>query len=1062
MKKFLPHFILLSIMFCLNCTAQIADWIKPLSLDSFDSKATSVGWRNNTHYLSGSFSGNLRDTFYSHGGRDIFIYTYSYTTYTSKIVTAGGSGDDEALSIFVDPSNGSCYITGYYSGMAFFGNDTLFSAGGEDVFLAKYSSSGAFQWAQSYGGPGDDRGLSVGLQGSNVIVCGQYTGVMTYDSLGNTITSNGSDDGFLFSASSSNGNISWITTMGGPSSDATLGVTVTTAGEIYAAGRFNSTATFSTTNIVSAGMDDGFVARYTNTGTLTWVVPIGSALGDTCFSVTTASASANPCITGSFADTIYAGADTLVSLGGSDCFVMYINAASGGVIWARSHGGPGYDAGYGIAGDNMFVFVTGATNDTLHFGSTISNPYGGADGYVGRYDLPGNAGWVKRGNSPYNHENIGLFQSGSYLYCAGYVFDSLNLSPAAVWTIGCSGIGYRLLKTTGASDQQQVLGSLATVGTYFDAISIGENKNAYAIGGIIGEFDYDTQIVANTPAYASYCVIKLDSNGTFIWKKQIIPDAPGETANIFRIEALSTGGFIGAGTYSSAVKLSPTVTVTNVSGTPGIWIAKFDANGDVIWAKTAAHGNGQSLTDICVDSAGKVYVIGTFSSNYFFIDGVHSVSQGTAQTAGFIARFDANGVCEWWHGFSSYNGSITIAMSNICADGSGNMIFSGSYYGQTGLDDLNLTSYDDISFLAKISPAGTVIWTKVITGNSSSFGNSRDHIRCDPADNIFFYFAFYDTARLSPSMLLTDPGSDDLALVKYDPQGNYLWSVHISGPLYNAGFGDLQLTGNGEPMIVGSHNSNITYNSVSMNYLPNTNVTHIIKFDVAGNILSDTILAYGNAPCYSFDLSGDYLVFQGHVIPYGDTVCGLWIPGYNGQSYLPWFGGMHHNTCSPPVAQYTYTDNTFGLFTFSNTFPATQYTWDFGDGNFSSQSNPSHQYANTGVYNVCLVATNSCGGDSVCQSVNCLITGSADNEAGSLFMHPNPVTTNLELALPATTNKERTINIYETDGSLCYSITTSNAKQQVSIDVEKWSSGIYFLQVNDGVSSASYTFIKTN
>src|SRR6185503_16498711 len=48
------------------------------------------------------------------------------------------------------------------------------------------------------------------------------------------------------------------------------------------------------------------------------------------------------------------------------------------------------------------------------------------------------------------------------------------------------------------------------------------------------------------------------------------------------------------------------------------------------------------------------------------------------------------------------------------------------------------------------------------------------------------------------------------------------------------------------------------------------------------------------------------------------------------------------------------------------------YYWDFGDGNYSTQYNPSHIYANPGTYLVCLTAYDSMQNfcDSTCHYVN--------------------------------------------------------------------------------------------
>jgi len=53
--------------------------------------------------------------------------------------------------------------------------------------------------------------------------------------------------------------------------------------------------------------------------------------------------------------------------------------------------------------------------------------------------------------------------------------------------------------------------------------------------------------------------------------------------------------------------------------------------------------------------------------------------------------------------------------------------------------------------------------------------------------------------------------------------------------------------------------------------------------------------------------------------------------------------------------------NTNNLQFTNNTVGATQYLWDFGDGNLSTSSAPNHHYTNSGTYTTTLIATNSQG-----------------------------------------------------------------------------------------------------
>jgi len=72
---------------------------------------------------------------------------------------------------------------------------------------------------------------------------------------------------------------------------------------------------------------------------------------------------------------------------------------------------------------------------------------------------------------------------------------------------------------------------------------------------------------------------------------------------------------------------------------------------------------------------------------------------------------------------------------------------------------------------------------------------------------------------------------------------------------------------------------------------------------------------------------------------------------------------------APPIADFSF--NTSGLLvSFTNTSAhGDTYSWDFGDGNFSSEVNPLHTYADAGTYVVTLTVTNNCGTDALQQAV---------------------------------------------------------------------------------------------
>ena len=81
-----------------------------------------------------------------------------------------------------------------------------------------------------------------------------------------------------------------------------------------------------------------------------------------------------------------------------------------------------------------------------------------------------------------------------------------------------------------------------------------------------------------------------------------------------------------------------------------------------------------------------------------------------------------------------------------------------------------------------------------------------------------------------------------------------------------------------------------------------------------------------------------------------------------------------------PQAAFTYT-NTIGETTTNFTNQSTNadsYQWLFGDGNSSNAVNPSHDYAGDGIYDVLLIAINSCGNDTSSMTVEITTLPTAD------------------------------------------------------------------------------------
>lgn len=96
------------------------------------------------------------------------------------------------------------------------------------------------------------------------------------------------------------------------------------------------------------------------------------------------------------------------------------------------------------------------------------------------------------------------------------------------------------------------------------------------------------------------------------------------------------------------------------------------------------------------------------------------------------------------------------------------------------------------------------------------------------------------------------------------------------------------------------------------------------------------------------------------------------------------------NAIGAPVADFTYTISGFNIeLTDISTESPDSWSWNFGDGESSTEQNPSHTYAAGASYNVCLTVTNAVGGDTECKNVS-ISTGIETIANDGITVYPNP------------------------------------------------------------------------
>ena len=153
---------------------------------------------------------------------DAFVSSFDLDGNLQWLKQIGSAAEDQAMAVTCDQM-GNSYITGYTGGSIKFGNDTLAYSGWNDIFTAKVNTNGDFLWARQGGGSKLDLGTSIALDNlNNVYVAGMFEKTATFS--GKTI--NDADRGVALVSYDSNGNIRFAQGAGDVQTDAALGVSV--------------------------------------------------------------------------------------------------------------------------------------------------------------------------------------------------------------------------------------------------------------------------------------------------------------------------------------------------------------------------------------------------------------------------------------------------------------------------------------------------------------------------------------------------------------------------------------------------------------------------------------------------------------------------------------------------------------------------------------------------------------------------------------------------------------------------------------------------------------------
>ena len=246
-----------------------------------------------------------------------------------------------------------------------------------------------------------------------------------------------------------------------------------------------------------------------------------------------------------------------------------------------------------------------------------------------------------------------------------------------------------------------------------------------------------------------------------------------------------------------------TLTLLNNNSDWNIFLVKYDANGNVLWATspTASNLNAfiiNAASGISTDSLNNIYVTGVYGSlvRYtnpdiiFGKDTLTLVNENDSNGNMFIVKYDSNGNVLWAkNGYSSGDGSP----GGMAIDKKDNLYISGTIFSDLltfGPDTLKEPTGRYNIFLAKYDANGNILWAKGYGGDCYNIGLSDNGLALDKEDNIYLGGEFgCDTVLFGPDTLYGIINSPFWTpyVVKLDNNGNPLWAKLVgSGGIYNS------------------------------------------------------------------------------------------------------------------------------------------------------------------------------------------------------------------------------------------------------------------------------------
>ena len=430
-------------------------------------------------------------------------------------------------------------------------------------------------------------------------------------------------------------------------------------------------------------------------------------------------------------------------------------------------------------------------------------------------------------------------------------------------------------------------------------------------------------------------LMKVDLNGDLLWSKSY----GGDNTELFYSVIEDNGFYYMCGSSTS-------YTVDSISD---VFVVKTDLSGNIVWSKT--FGGSGCAGAYCGDVG---YKIIKESTNKFVIAG-RAATNGFNLMAGYIIKIDESGSL----------------VEDYVFDGVGSEFFYSVSLADNG--DLLYTGQNKIgnweSWLLRMSPDGSVIYN-LGYGDAVTAGVAGEVLESND-----YTYVFMGNGDQTVSLLKLDAYGDTVTAKQY--QGNSAKYMMISEDNNN-----LYLLGNTTNTTCYLIKTDLQGDTVWTKHFYSLNGHTLIEKDDHIYILSTTT-SDGNggldialmklasdgttSNCYEYNFTDFfYNPYNMVITPFNEGLYSL----SNNNDVLTNNNVIDYNKCVKCIStDFSYQVNNLEVFFTNESTLEVDYNWDFGDNNFDSNYNTSHQFSSTGSYEVCLLASDSCSSQIVCQTI---------------------------------------------------------------------------------------------